>query len=245
MALFSSLNRLSAQISRLGSSARLRPLRAATSDKGGLVGDPIDSIASKPVLSVDLPGAIFSEEKAIFLSSTSLKELDSTLIGARQDSVPSVELSDTRNADSRLLQHGTVFSAELASSSLSSRLLESGPVLWYLRNLEAHPLATKQWTSFCGFLIGDVIAQLLTEQQYSPSRSLILASYGWLIDAPAGSAFYVRPRLMSDRQSTPTFTARPRTNPNEMTFFSKGVVLVTVSFRLWTCGLCVVALRAV
>lgn len=75
-------------------------------------------------------------------------------------------------------------------ASWVSTITDSGVVRWYLRNLEARPLPTKCWTSLSGFLIGDVTAQLLTEPTYVLSRTLILAGYGFFIDAPAGHAFY-------------------------------------------------------
>jgi hypothetical protein len=58
--------------------------------------------------------------------------------------------------------------------------------------LETNPFTTKCWTSFTGFFIGDVVAQLLTAPEFVISRTLILAGYGFFIDAPAGNAFYVR-----------------------------------------------------
>jgi hypothetical protein len=61
-----------------------------------------------------------------------------------------------------------------------------------MHQLEKNPLTTKCWTSFTGFFIGDVVAQLLTEPHFTISRTLILAGYGFFIDAPAGNAFYVR-----------------------------------------------------
>lgn len=82
---------------------------------------------------------------------------------------------------------------ELPSPSLVDRIMASAPVLFYMRNLEQHPLSTKCWTSFTGFFIGDVMAQLLTEPDFVISRTLILAGYGFFIDAPVGNAFYVRP----------------------------------------------------
>ena len=61
-----------------------------------------------------------------------------------------------------------------------------------MHQLETNPFTTKCWTSFTGFFIGDVVAQLLTEPDFAISRTLILAGYGFFIDAPAGNAFYVR-----------------------------------------------------
>jgi len=69
-------------------------------------------------------------------------------------------------------------------------IADSAVVQWYLRNLETHPLQTKCWTSLSGFLIGDIAAQLLTEPTFVLSRALLLAGYGFFIDAPAGNAFY-------------------------------------------------------
>ena len=84
-----------------------------------------------------------------------------------------------------------VASVDLVSPPKPS-IADSAVVQWYLRNLEAHPLQTKCWTSFSGFLIGDITAQVLTEPSFALSRALILALYGFFIDAPAGNAFYVR-----------------------------------------------------
>ena len=70
-------------------------------------------------------------------------------------------------------------------------LADAAVVRWYMQNLESRPLQTKCWTSLSGFLIGDVTAQLLTEPTFVLSRTLILAGYGFFIDAPAGNAFYV------------------------------------------------------
>lgn len=66
--------------------------------------------------------------------------------------------------------------------------------LWdaYNANLQAHPLITKCFTSCIGFAVGDVTAQALTGggADFDPVRCLLLASYGFIIDAPAGNAFY-------------------------------------------------------
>lgn len=51
-------------------------------------------------------------------------------------------------------------------------------------------MLTKQWTSFVGFGLGDTVAQLVTEGSLDPTRTAILALYGWLVDAPCGNAFY-------------------------------------------------------
>jgi hypothetical protein len=76
--------------------------------------------------------------------------------------------------------------------STLARFTESAAVRWYLDSLERNPLQTKCWTSCTGFMIGDITAQLLTEPDFVLSRTLILAGYGFFIDAPAGNAFYVR-----------------------------------------------------
>lgn len=89
----------------------------------------------------------------------------------------------------RLSAEVAVASVELVSPPEPS-ITDSALVQWYLRNLEAHPLQTKCWTSFSGFLIGDITAQLLTEPTFVLSRALILAGYGFFVDAPAGNAFY-------------------------------------------------------
>lgn len=81
---------------------------------------------------------------------------------------------------------------EIPAPGIADRLMASAPVLFYMRNLEKYPLSTKCWTSFTGFFIGDVVAQALTEPEYAISRTLILAGYGFFIDAPVGNAFYVR-----------------------------------------------------
>lgn len=85
-----------------------------------------------------------------------------------------------------------VSSSEAASSpsDVLGWLTCSPPVRAYLRKLETHPLQTKCWTSFSGFFLGDVAAQLLTEPSFAIERTLILATYGFIIDAPAGNAFY-------------------------------------------------------
>ena len=72
------------------------------------------------------------------------------------------------------------------------RILETPAVQWYLQMLAKHPISTKQWTSCSGFVLGDILAQTLTEPHFTLSRTLILGIYGWLIDAPCGHTFYVR-----------------------------------------------------
>ena len=50
---------------------------------------------------------------------------------------------------------------------------------------------TKQCTSLVGFAIGDMVAQLVTDPgPFDPSRTAIVAAYGFFVDAPAGSIFY-------------------------------------------------------
>lgn len=98
-------------------------------------------------------------------------------------------------------------SIDIPQPGLVDRIMASAPVLFYMRNLEKYPLSTKCWTSFTGFFIGDVVAQALTEPEYALSRTLILAGYGFFIDAPAGNAFYVRP--LCRHRSLRVHTSRP------------------------------------
>jgi hypothetical protein len=77
-----------------------------------------------------------------------------------------------------------------ASTNPLSNITKSPIVLWYLRVLDEKPLVTKQWTSLSGFVIGDILAQLLTEPEFLVSRTLTLAGYGFFIDAVAGHHFY-------------------------------------------------------
>jgi hypothetical protein len=76
------------------------------------------------------------------------------------------------------------------STNPLSAFTQSPIVLWYLRILDERPLVTKQWTSLSGFVLGDILAQLLTEPDFLVSRTLILAAYGFFIDAVAGHHFY-------------------------------------------------------
>lgn len=77
-----------------------------------------------------------------------------------------------------------------ASTNPFSTIANSPIVLWYLRVLDEKPLVTKQWTSLSGFVLGDILAQLLTEPEFLVSRTLTLAAYGFFIDAVAGHHFY-------------------------------------------------------
>jgi hypothetical protein len=77
-----------------------------------------------------------------------------------------------------------------ASTNPLWTIAKSPTVLWYLRVLDEKPLVTKQWTSLSGFVLGDILAQLLTEPEFLVSRTLTLAAYGFFIDAVAGHYFY-------------------------------------------------------
>lgn len=83
--------------------------------------------------------------------------------------------------------------AVISIDEVSTAPESSQPSLWdaYNNCLQTHPLLTKCCTSCSGFLLGDILAQLLTDGMHiDPVRCLVLASYGFLIDAPAGNAFY-------------------------------------------------------
>jgi len=66
--------------------------------------------------------------------------------------------------------------------------------LWnaYLGVLESKPLITKSFTSFFGFLIGDILTQLFIDKKdtYDFVRTLRMASFGLLIHGPTGHWFY-------------------------------------------------------
>ena len=81
----------------------------------------------------------------------------------------------------------------LASKSALAQhllMLELSTIFRMVSTVQESPMLTKQWTSFVGFGMGDTIAQLVTEGSLDPTRTAILALYGWLVDAPCGNAFY-------------------------------------------------------
>ena len=67
--------------------------------------------------------------------------------------------------------------------------------LWarYNKLLDAQPLLTKACTSLIGFTAGDVLAQNFInegDQPYDVSRTLRLASFGFLLHGTTGHYFY-------------------------------------------------------
>lgn len=147
----------------------------------------------------DLIGLVQESAEKQWLS----RPIGGVSIAGKDELVPVSKLADTDDV-------------EIPAASIVDRIMASAPVVFYMRNLEKYPLSTKCWTSFTGFFIGDVVAQALTEPEYVLSRTLILAGYGFFIDAPVGNAFYVRsisrhcpPRFHASRSSVATILFVP------------------------------------
>lgn len=45
-----------------------------------------------------------------------------------------------------------------------------GPMTWYTERVEANPIITKAFTSFFGFILGDLLAQKVTGEEFSALR---------------------------------------------------------------------------
>lgn len=45
-----------------------------------------------------------------------------------------------------------------------------GPMTWYTERVEENPVATKAFTSFFGFIIGDLLAQKIGGEEFSAIR---------------------------------------------------------------------------
>jgi protein Mpv17 len=59
--------------------------------------------------------------------------------------------------------------------------------------LDAQPLLTKMMTSFTGFTVGDVLAQVFIEKDgkpYDPMRTLRMGSFGFFLHGSTGHYFY-------------------------------------------------------
>lgn len=64
--------------------------------------------------------------------------------------------------------------------------------LWtlYIDSLISHPLLTKCCTSAIGFMIGDSIAQILSREPHSLSRTVRFAAIGFFLHAPVADAWF-------------------------------------------------------
>ena len=64
--------------------------------------------------------------------------------------------------------------------------------LWsnYTRSVETNPLITKACTSFFGFVVGDILAQRITDSPFNVFRCLRLGTYGFVLDGPLGHQWY-------------------------------------------------------
>lgn len=64
--------------------------------------------------------------------------------------------------------------------------------LWgsYTRSVETNPLITKACTSFFGFVVGDILAQRITDSPFNVFRCLRLGTYGFALDGPLGHQWY-------------------------------------------------------
>ena len=64
--------------------------------------------------------------------------------------------------------------------------------LWgtYTRNVEENPMITKACTSFFGFVVGDILAQRITDSPFNLLRCLRLGTYGFVLDGPLGHLWY-------------------------------------------------------
>eukprot|EP00884_Botryococcus_braunii_P003689 jgi/Botrbrau1/13320/Bobra.0315s0017.1 len=65
-----------------------------------------------------------------------------------------------------------------------------GPMTWYTERVEENPIVTKAFTSFFGFIIGDLLAQKIGGEDFSALRGLHLGLYGLLLDGPIGHLWY-------------------------------------------------------
>lgn len=66
----------------------------------------------------------------------------------------------------------------------------NGLWLLYLASLESNPLLTKCFTSLFGFIIGDLLAQLIAPERFNALRTLRFAVIGFCMHAPVASAWF-------------------------------------------------------
>ena len=67
---------------------------------------------------------------------------------------------------------------------------------FYNNALEHHPVATKSATSFVGFLLGDVLAQIIVGADFDVARTLRLVLFGMFMDGPVGACPCCAGRLL-------------------------------------------------